>query len=96
MAALKSRAKKPPMIDGGGPLQRGWKDKAVTQEYEGRAKRAVREAMKAAGVTYPELGARLRRLGVEITDAALENKISRGGFSAAFYLQCLDALGASH
>lgn len=96
MVATKTRAKKaaPEMIEGGGPKQRHWKENAVTVEFEGRAKDGIRSAMKAAGVTYSELGDRLRAMGIQITDPALENKIARGGFSAAFYLQCLDVLGS--
>jgi hypothetical protein len=32
-------------------------------------------------------------LGVVETEANLRNKISRGAFTAAFFLQCLSAIG---
>ncbi|MFN4185161.1 MAG: DUF6471 domain-containing protein [Hyphomonas sp.] len=31
-------------------------------------------------------------MGIEVSARGLENKISRGGFSAAFLLQCSEAL----
>lgn len=61
--------------------------------YEARAKAALRSAMDAQGVGYDELAAKLRKKGVEISDGGLENKIARGTFTAAFLIQCLDALG---
>lgn len=64
----------------------------VNQEYEDRAKACIRKAMREHGVTVEELAQRLSCLGIEITRGALANKISRGGFSAAFLLQCLDVL----
>lgn len=61
--------------------------------YERRAKEALRKAMDDKGVSYDELAAKLRKKGVEISDGGLENKIARGTFTAAFLIQCLDALG---
>lgn len=61
--------------------------------YEARAKKALRDAMDDQGVSYDELAAKLRKRGVEISDGGLENKIARGTFTAAFLIQCLDALG---
>jgi hypothetical protein len=37
----------------------------------------------------------LAGLDIHETERNLNNKISRGGFTAAFLLQCLDAIGAS-
>jgi len=62
--------------------------------YEARAKAALRKAMDDKGIGYDELAAKLRKKGVEISDGGLENKIARGTFTAAFLIQCLDALGA--
>lgn len=37
---------------------------------------------------------KLHAIGVQETEANLRNKISRGGFSAGFMVQCLVAIGA--
>ena len=42
---------------------------------------------------YRELAERLRALGIQETDRNIANKISRGGFSAVFFVQCLEAMG---
>jgi len=43
---------------------------------------------------YAQLAAQLEGIGVQMTERNLNNKISRGGFSAAFLIQCLEAIGA--
>lgn len=45
-------------------------------------------------MTYAQLATELARIGVQETERNLNNKISRGGFTAAFLLQCLTAIGA--
>jgi len=42
-----------------------------------------------------QLAEKLATVGVTENERNLNNKISRGGFSAAFMLQCLEAIGAS-
>ena len=46
-------------------------------------------------VTYKGLVEKLATIGVTDTEANLRNKISRGGFTGAFLIQCLSALGVS-
>ena len=72
-----------------------WKDSPVTQEWETRAKNLLKGELKRKGVTYAQLAEKLADLGISETERNLNNKISRGGFSAAFLLQCLSAVGAS-
>jgi hypothetical protein len=45
-------------------------------------------------VGYRDLAERLERLGVSETEQNIANKISRGGFPAVFFVQCLRAVGA--
>lgn len=66
----------------------------VNVEYEDKAREMVREAMRSKGVTVDQLTARLSAIGVDMSSGGVANKISRGGFSAAFLLQCLDALNS--
>ncbi|SFO43864.1 hypothetical protein SAMN04487859_1583 [Roseovarius lutimaris] len=65
----------------------------VNAEYEDKAKDMVREAMKAQGVTVDQLTERLKAIGVDMSSGGVANKISRGGFSSAFMLQCMEAMG---
>lgn len=64
----------------------------INAEYEERAKALLRYAMSQRGIGPEALAERLRAMGIEISAGGLANKISRGGFSSAFLLQCMDAL----
>ena len=48
---------------------------------------------KRRNVTYQELAEKLAEIGVKETPAAIANKISRGAFTAVFFVQCLVAAG---
>jgi hypothetical protein len=70
-----------------------FKDNALTQEYEEKTKNLLKGELKRRGVTYAQLVEKLGALGVTETERNLANKISRGGFTGAFLIQCLDAIG---
>ena len=74
--------------------QNVWKNKPLTQEYEAKAKNLLKGELKRRGLTYAQLAEKLAALGIEENERNLNNKISRGGFTAAFMLQCLEAIGA--
>lgn len=63
------------------------------KEWQARAKRLLKAELKRRDVSYRGLAERLAAIGVQDSEANIANKISRGGFSAAFLLQCLDAIG---
>ena len=71
------------------------KDDPVNQEFETLAKNLLKGELKRRGITYAQLAEKLAALGVNENERNLNNKIARGGFSAAFLLQCLSAIGAS-
>ncbi len=71
------------------------KDDPANQEYETLAKNLLKGELKRRGVTYAQLAERLAEIGVQENERNLNNKISRGGFSAAFLLQCLSAIGVA-
>lgn len=71
------------------------KSDPATVEYETRAKNLLKSELKRRGVTYAQLAERLASIGVTENERNLNNKISRGGFTAAFLLQCLAAIGTS-
>jgi hypothetical protein len=70
-----------------------WKETPITQEYEARAKNLLKGELKRRGVTYGQLVEKLEAIGVHETERNLNNKISRGGFTAAFLMQCLVSIG---
>jgi hypothetical protein len=56
-------------------------------------KEILKAELKRRGLTYADLVARLAEQGVSETEANLRNKISRGSFTATFFMQCLVAMG---
>lgn len=60
--------------------------------WETEAKRLLRAEMTRRGVSYDDLTEKLAVIGVRDTSANIRNKVARGKFSAAFFLQCLRAL----
>ena len=68
------------------------KDNPVNAEYEKRAKELLRYAMSLKSMTPEQLSQRLGTIGVEISAGGVANKISRGGFSSAFLIQCMEAM----
>ena len=71
-----------------------FKDNPTTQAYETKAKNLLKGELKRRGLTYAQLVERLAALGIQETERNIANKISRGGFTAAFMLQCFEAIGA--
>jgi Domain of unknown function (DUF6471) len=57
------------------------------------SKNLLKAELKRRGVTYGQLVEKLAAISVVETERNLNNKISRGGFTAAFMLQCLVAIG---
>ncbi|MEQ1929650.1 MAG: DUF6471 domain-containing protein [Parvularculaceae bacterium] len=77
------------------PKAAPWKADPINQEFETLAKNLLKGELKRRGVTYAQLAEKLAEIGVQENERNLNNKISRGGFSAAFLLQCLNAIGCA-
>ena len=60
-----------------------------------KAKNLLKAELKRRGVGYRELAAKLTAMGTPESERNLANKVSRGGFTAAFLLQCLSVIGAT-
>lgn len=65
-------------------------------DWEAKARGIIRAEMARQNVTYAQLVERLAEMGVEEGERNLRNKVSRGKFTAAFMLQCSQAMGVSH
>ena len=46
-------------------------------------------------MSYKQLAERLEAMGIHETERNINNKISRGGFTATFFVQCLKAVGCT-
>ena len=63
-------------------------------DWQGMVKGMLKAEVKRRNMTYEQLSAKLAEIGVHETPTNLRTKISRGGFSAVFFVQCLKAMGA--
>jgi hypothetical protein len=71
--------------------QRG--DMPTDEKFEDLAKGLLKAELKRRNMTYADLVGMLKRIGVKEDEHNLRNKVARGKFTAAFFLQCLTAIG---
>lgn len=65
----------------------------VDTTYQEQAKNILKGEIKRRGLTYGKLAELLASEGIAESERNLANKISRGTFTAAFFLQCLSVVG---
>ncbi len=63
------------------------------KEWSDRVKGILKAELKRRNVSYKQLAERLEEMGVHDSERNINNKISRGGFTAVFFVQCLIAAG---
>ena len=63
-------------------------------DWEMKAANLLKAELKRKGVTYAQLVDKLAEIGVDEKEVNIRNKLSRGKFAAAFFLQCLSAIEA--
>lgn len=68
---------------------------ATDAEWAEKVKGLLKSELKRRNVGYRELAEKLAALGIHETERNIANKISRGGFTAVFLVQCLEAIGCS-
>ena len=68
---------------------------SATELYETKAKNILKSELKRRGITYGQLADRLTMLGTPENERNIANKISRGSFTAAFFMMCMDAIGVT-
>lgn len=65
----------------------------MSHDWNAGAARLLKAEIARAGITLAKLAQRLRRMGLEETEASVKNKLYRGTFTLAFFMQCMQALG---
>ncbi len=63
------------------------------KEWQDRVKGILKAELKRRNIHYRELAERLEAMGIHDSERNINNKISRGGFTAVFFVQCLEAIG---
>jgi len=76
----------------------GWRDAPMktSRDWQAQAKGIIRGELKRRNLSYKDLADRLQAIGVKETDRNISNKIARGGFTAVFFLQCMEAIGVQN
>jgi Domain of unknown function (DUF6471) len=60
--------------------------------WNDKVKRLLKSELIRRGISNSELALLLREIGIEETKASIDSKISRGSFSASFFIQCLSVI----
>jgi hypothetical protein len=66
----------------------------MDEKWNKEAKGILKAEIARRHLTYRDLVEKMAALGETDSEANLRNKVSRGGFSAAFFILCLTAIGA--
>jgi 3-mercaptopyruvate sulfurtransferase SseA len=64
-----------------------------TKDWNKEAVGIIKAELKRHHLTYRDLAEKLGEIGVQDSERNVTNKINRGTFTAAFFLQCLTAMG---
>jgi hypothetical protein len=62
-------------------------------EWQERVKGLLKAELKKKNVGYRDLAEKLTAMGIPETERNISNKLSRGSFTAVFFVQCLIAVG---
>ena len=65
------------------------------KEWQDRVKGILKAELKRRNVSYKQLAEKLEAMGIHESEKNINNKISRGGFNAVFFVQCLVAIGCT-
>ena len=63
--------------------------------WNDKVKRLLKSELIKRGISNADLALMLNEIGIEETKTSIDSKISRGSFSAAFFMQCLSIIGCS-
>lgn len=69
-------------------------DMVTDKEWQERVKALLKAELKRKSVSYADLAAKLTAMEIPETERNISNKLSRGSFTAVFFIQCLTAIGA--
>lgn len=62
-------------------------------DWNDKVKRLLKSELVRRGISNSDLANMLEQIGIEETKSSIDSKISRGSFSAVFFLQCLTVIG---
>ena len=65
-------------------------------DWNEEAKRLLKAEMARREISHQDLADRLNKSGLKATRASIDCKLSRGSFSASFFVQCLVVIGCQY
>lgn len=66
---------------------------AKAKDWQALVKGILKAELKRRNLSYADLAEKLSAIGVKDSERNISNKISRGSFTAVFFVQCLNAVG---
>jgi hypothetical protein len=67
--------------------------KAKSRDWQAKVKGLLKAELKRRNLSYADLAEKLKAVGVDDNERNISNKISRGTFTAVFFVQCMEAIG---
>ena len=68
--------------------------KAKPRDWRAEVKGLLKAELKRRNLSYAGLADKLAAIGVKDSKRNIANKVSRGTFTAVFFVQCMEAIGA--
>jgi hypothetical protein len=62
-------------------------------DWKTKVKGLLKAELKRRGLSYADLAEKLSAIGIEDNERNISNKLTRGTFTAIFFVQCLHAIG---
>jgi Domain of unknown function (DUF6471) len=66
---------------------------AKSKDWQAIVKGLLKAELKRRDLSYADLASKLAAIGIKESDRNISNKISRGNFTAVFFVQCMEAIG---
>ena len=66
---------------------------AKRKDWQAQVKGLLKAELKRRNLSYADLAEKLAAIGVKDNERNISNKISRGTFTAIFFVQCMEAIG---
>ena len=66
---------------------------AKRKDWRAKVKGLLKAELKRRDLSYADLADKLAPIGVKENQRNISNKISRGTFTAVFFVQCMEAIG---
>jgi hypothetical protein len=66
---------------------------AKRRDWKTLVKGILKAELARRNLSYAELAEKLGEIGVKDNERNISNKISRGTFTAIFFVQCMEAIG---